>query len=311
MGRRAARKNKNSKSPPSGLLKSEGPTSRVSSSKDFPLVPDTSIRDDVEDHLVRIYESFFLEFRKRLTERKEAKDPLSISPLQRSALDESVRTHLISRVHSLSRSINLTDIYELFQDRTFDFIERLLVTVRDLVGDRLRLGLMMDAFDVMENAVEVVEDIIRGSEYGPDLILHLSKTEFYSLLKSDQSLLALFQWGSSVSPSHPLYLDESRYTGQEGMSEEDVGEVRETKAMTESMSLEELMVYINDSGKGKKKEKNQDRCERTDAEREEDRAVEEFRHKLEGISKLHKKPIQPRLTDEWLQRMALRLCSAA
>lgn len=307
MGRRAARKNKASKSPPSDLLKPEVPTSHASSSKEFNLVPDMSIRDDVEDHLIRIYDSFFQEFRKRLSERKEADDPLSVSPLQRSALDDNVRTHLIARVHSLSRTISLNEVYELFQDRTFDFIERLLVTVRDLVGDRLRAGLLLDAFDVMENAVEVVEGLIRGSQYGPDLILHLSKTEFYSLIKSDQSLQSLFQWGSSLSASHPLYMDQARYS-QEYLEEEEISDRRGVHEMTQSMSLEELVLYINEPGKGKK---SREKEEKTEAEREEDRAVEEFRHKLEAASRLHKKPVQPRFTDEWLQRMALRLCPIA
>ena len=302
----------------SGLLQPARSSTPPSLAHEVSPAPPLSVKDEIEESLSKIYESFYQEFSKRIPERKAGPDPLEARPPQRSVLDQNVQKNLMGRVRTLTRAIGCQDVYSLFQAKTSDFIYKLLEAVKAVEDERLSLGLLEDSYEIMENAIEVVEGLIQvyGSE-GPQVIMHSGKNEFYELVLQDAQLKDLLEKGSMMEPQRNQLIYEMIGPAEE--MDEEMCELQRKVAQQETfqrMSIEELVTYINDTPKsarrGKVKEtsaistadgsKSPNRME--DMETEEDREVEKFREKLESCSPARKK-VRPKLSDDWLKRLKI------
>ena len=314
MGRKALKKSKGYKSPGPAP---QAPDASSAESSNFPLC------DDIDDNFARIYESFFLEFRKRVADRKTAKDPLDSGRMQRSTLDTSFRARLITKVQTLSRAIGLKCVIELIEGRTLDFIERLLIEVKAQEADPERLATLEDSFDVLDNAVDVVESLAQNSRGSPMSVLRRAKIEFYRMVEEDEELHTVMDWGERMEGERPHEMyEERRYLTEEYTEEEETAYLEQLKsqALLENMSLEELVLYINEESSSSRRntsrrESSQSTADcstspRTEEDREADREVEEFRKRLEVARKKHATLMKPRLSDEWLKRLSLSLHTA-
>lgn len=275
-------------------------------------LPAPSIRDDIEDNLLKIYESFYQEFNKRINERKSCADPLNIHSLQRSVLDKKVKDKLVERVKVLAKAVGRGNVYGLFQAKTSDFICRVLETVRATTDKRLALGLLEDAYDVMENAIEVVEELIQV--YPADniqRIMRAGRSEFYDLVLQDDQLKELLERGGAMEPPR----DQLIYETFEQEDEEAEYEFQRSLAQQEliqRMSLEELVTYINDTPKARRSKHSGTSTadcskspSRPEALSESDQEVESFRECLENCSPARRKVV-PKVSDEWLRRLHIR-----
>lgn len=274
-----------------------------------------SVRDDIEDNLLKIYESFYQEFNKRINERKSCTDPLSVRSLQRSVLDKKVRDKLVEKVRVLAKAVGRQEVYDLFQAKTSDFICRLLETVLGTSDKRLALGLLEDSYDVMENAIDVVEELLQV--YPLDNIqrlLRAGRSEFYDLVLQDDQLKELLEQGSAMDPPR----DQQIYDTFEQEDEEAEYEFQRSLAQQEliqRMSLEELVTYINDTPKGRRRKHSgvstadcsKSPCRQEDLS-ESDQEVESFRERLERCSPARRKVV-PRVSEEWLRRLHMRVKS--
>jgi len=280
--------------------------------------PQLSVREEIEGSLVKIYESFFQEFSKRIPERKAGPDPLEARPPQRSILDKKVKEKLMDRLRILTRAIGCQDVYTLFQAKTSDFIYKLLEAVKAVEDERLSLGLLEDSYEIMDNAIDVVEGLIQvyGPE-GPQVIMHSGKNEFYELVLQDAQLKDLLEKGSMMEPQRDQLIYEM-FGPVEEMDEE-MYELQRKVAQQETfqrMSLEELVTYINDTPKSARRSKAKKTSGLSTADRskspnrleevetEDDLEVKQFRAKLESCSPARKK-VTPKLSDAWLTRLKL------
>lgn len=277
-----------------------------------PELQTASVREDIEDNLLKIYESFFKEFSKRVNERKNYANPLDAQPVQRSVLDRKVKDALVERVRELIQAVGRQDVYDLFQAKTSFFIQRLLELVRSTPDSRLALGLLEDAFDVMENAVEVVEGLIQF--YPMDIVqrvMRAGRSEFYDSVSRDQRLKELMRQGSAMEPPRDQLLydtfeqedEEAEYEFQRSLKQQE---------FIQRMSLEELMTYINDPPKTRRNGNSgastadcSNSPSRPEVLSESDLEVESFRERLENCSPARRKVV-PRVSDEWLRRLKIR-----
>ena len=280
------------------------------------LIPSPTVRDEIDESLSKIYESFFQEFTKRIPERQACPDPLEARAPQRSILDKKVRDKLIDRVRTLTHAIGSQDVYELFQNKTSDFICKLLEAVKSTEEERLALGLLEDAYDIMENAIEVVEGLIQlhvGDS--PQMIMHNGKSEFYDLVLQDEQLKELLERGSLMEPQREQLIYEMLEQGEELNEEESEFQRKVAQQETiQKMSIEELVTFINEPPKQARRDKNgtsgtstadgSKSPDRLDADYEADLEVERFREKLERCSPVRRK-IKPRLSEEWLRRLGI------
>lgn len=304
--------------PSSSLLQSAKTSAPVSPHPEVSPTPQLSVRDEIDESLAKIYESFFQEFSKRIPERKASPDPLEAHPPQHSVLDKKVQERLVDRVRTLTRAIGCQDVYALFQARTSDFIYKLLEAVKAAEDERLSLGLLEDSYEIMENAIEVVEGLIQlyGSE-GSQVIMQSGKNEFYELVLHDAQLKDLLEKGSLMESQRDQLIYQT--LGPADEMNEEICELRRKAAQQETfqrMSIEELVTYINDTPKsarrGKVKatsglstadgSKSPNRSE--EVETEDDREVELFREKLESCNPARKK-VLPKLSEAWLRRLKL------
>lgn len=285
--------------------------------------PQLSVREEIEGSLVKIYESFFQEFSKRVPERKAGPDPLEARPPQRSILDKKVKEKLMDRLRILTRAIGCQDVYTLFQAKTSDFIYKLLEAVKAVEDERLSLGLLEDSYEIMDNAIDVVEGLIPvyGPE-GPQVIMHSGKNEFYELVLQDAQLKDLLEKGSMMEPQRDQLIYEM-FGPVEEMDEE-MYELQRKVAQQETfqrMSIEELVTYINDTPKSARRSKAQktsgvstaDRSKsptRLEEETEDDLEIKQFRAKLESCNSA-KKRVTPKLSEAWLKRLKLLTASSS
>jgi hypothetical protein len=285
-------------------------------------VSSPSVRDEIEDSLSKIYESFFQEFNKRTPERKSFPDPLEARPPQRSILDKKVKDRLIDRVRTLTRAIGITDVYDLFQVKTSEFICRLLEAVKGTEDQRLALGLLEDAYEIMENAIEVVEGLIQVyAVEGPQMILHHGKNEFYDMVLQDEQLKELLERGSAMEPQREQLIYEMLEQGEEIDEEECEYQRKVAQQETiQKMSIEELVTYINDTPKSGRRNQKQNSATSTaegskspdrpdkEAESEADKEVEAFRKLLEEQQpSLSRRKIKPKISEAWLSRLGIPL----
>jgi len=302
----------------SSLLQSAKLSAPASPRPEVSLTPQLSVRDEIDESLAKIYESFFQEFSKRIPERKAGPNPLDARPPQHSVLDKKVQERLVDRVRTLTRAIGCQDVYALFQARTSDFIYKLLEAVKATEDERLSLGLLEDSYEIMENAIEVVEGLIQlyGSE-GSGVIMQSGKNEFYELVLHDVQLKDLLEKGSLMESQRDQLIYQT--IGPADEMDEEMCELQRKAAQQETfqrMSIEELVTYINDTPKsarrGKVKatsglsttdgSKSPNRSE--EVETEDDREVELFREKLESCNPARKK-VLPKVSEAWLSRLKL------
>jgi len=302
----------------SSLLQSAKLSAPASPRPEVSPTPQLSVRDEIDESLAKIYESFFQEFSKRIPERKAGPNPLDARPPQHSVLDKKVQERLVDRVRTLTRAIGCQDVYALFQARTSDFIYKLLEAVKATEDERLSLGLLEDSYEIMENAIEVVEGLIQlyGSE-GSGVIMQSGKNEFYELVLHDVQLKDLLEKGSLMESQRDQLIYQT--IGPADEMDEEMCELQRKAAQQETfqrMSIEELVTYINDTPKsarrGKVKatsglstadgSKSPNRSE--EVETEDDREVELFREKLESCNPARKK-VLPKVSEAWLSRLKL------
>lgn len=302
----------------SGLLHPAKDSASTSPDPEVSPTPQLSVRDEIEESLVKIYESFFQEYSKRVPERKRSPDPLEARPPQRSILDKKVKEKLVERVRTLTRAIGSQDVYTLFQAKTSDFICKLLEAVKAVEDERLSLGLLEDSYEILDNAIEVVEGLIQvyGPE-GPQVIMHSGKNEFYELVLQDPQLKELLEKGSMMEPQRNQLIYEM--FGQVEEMDEEMYELQRKVAQQETfqrMSLEELVTYINDTPKSARRGNKHKTSGVSTADRskspirageegtEDDREIELFRAKLESCIPARKK-VKPKLSEAWLRRLKL------
>lgn len=306
------------------LLQSATPSAAASSNPEGSPSPPLSVRDEIDESLAKIYESFFQEFSKRIPERRAGADPLEANPPQHSVLDKKVHATLVDRVKTLTYAIGSQDVLELFQARTSDFIYKLLEAVKAAEDERLSLGLLEDSYEIMENAIEVVEGLMKGyGAQGAQVILHSGKNEFYDLVFQDAQLKGLLAKGNMLESQRDQLIYQSLSPADQ-MDEEMCQLQRKANQQDnlQYMSIEELVTYINDTPKsarrGKLKatsglstaegSKSPNRFE--EVKSEDDREIELFREKLESCSVARKK-VTPVLSEAWLRRLKLRMTASS
>ena len=303
------------------LLQSAKPSAATSPDPEGSPSPPLSVRDEIDESLAKIYESFFQEFSKRIPERKAGADPLEAKSPQHSVLDKKVHATLVDRVKTLTCAIGSNDVLELFQARTSDFIYKLLEAVKAAEDERLSLGLLEDSYEIMENAIEVVEGLMKG--YGAQVIMHSGKNEFYDLVFQDAQLKGLLAKGNMLESQRDQLIYQSLSPADQ--IDEEVCQLQRKASQQDNlqcMSIEELVTYINDTPKparrGKLKaasglstaegSKSPNRLE--EVKSEDDREIELFREKLESCSVARKK-VTPVLSEAWVRRLTLRMTASS
>ena len=290
------------------------PEPSYSPTRDSDLMSSPSVRDEIEDSLSKIYESFFQEFSKRIPDRCTYADPLDAPPPQRSILDKKVKERLVDRVRTLTHAIGTSYVYELFQVKTNEFIFRLLEAVKTSEEPRMALGLLEDAYDIMENAIDVVEGLIQvySMESGR-MVLRYGRSQFYGTIHLDPELKHLLDLGNCMEPLRQQRIYEMQSCELDDEDTEYQRKVEQQETF-QRMSIEELVTFINDTPKpGCSTKKKQSECTTADEGKSPqsvgecdvdfDREINAFRDRLEQVSPVRKK-IKPRLSEAWLCRIA-------
>lgn len=276
---------------------------------------------DLSEALKQIYGEFVNDLRSRKKKRIESDTPLEQVQEYKLVVQNNYRKQYAAKVSTLVCAGFGEEAFEHLRNNILEFVKALKDQVVEVSDPSLRIKVLEDAYHTLQNASEEVGKIVKILfRYEREVNCeNLNRFHFYEHVVKEvkRSLETEVDPAPAVLIENELYLEQQGVEPQlnfsamqeykqweEALSDSEEDEELLGQTALQMMSLDELVVYIEDSSNSRnsKKKRNKGDSTRSSSPKEitGDMEVEALIARL-NYAKPAAHKVQPNLKPEWLQ----------